>query len=56
MAGYRNLHALANERQRSADYSRALARLRDLHRDEFEQIYAEERSRQQQTTDATAGR
>lgn len=35
------------DRRRAADYQRALSRLRDLHRDEFEAIYAEERARQE---------
>lgn len=46
----------SNGRARAADYQRALARLRDLHRTEFEQLYAEERTRQQQPTDEPATR
>lgn len=56
MARGRSARSRDSERQRAADYSRALARLRDLHRDEFEAIYAEERTQQQHATNDTAGR
>ncbi|MDQ3107273.1 MAG: hypothetical protein M3Q68_05645 [Actinomycetota bacterium] len=50
---------LRRRNQRAAEYGRALARLRDLHRDEFDQLYAAERRNDEAVpasdqTDATA--